>query len=122
MNNSYWDNIFKNWFKLPKQSKLIYYKNPNEFTTFNLERVNPDHIGIIWGLKKKRNPVQIGKVLIPSILYIVGYKFLNIFECFYLGVIEVVNSLTPITLISVCFVALCFMNIPNFEKKVKTWT
>ena len=34
-------------------SKIILYKNPNEFCSVYLERVNPNHVGILWGRRKK---------------------------------------------------------------------
>jgi len=34
-------------------SKIILYKNPNEFCSVYIERVNPDHVGILWGKRKK---------------------------------------------------------------------
>lgn len=36
-----------------KYSKLILYRNPSEFTKLNIERINPNHHGIIWGQRKK---------------------------------------------------------------------
>lgn len=47
--------------------KIILYKNPNECSDIKLERVNPTHIGILWGRRKKSlhkgsNYIRIGKV------------------------------------------------------------
>ena len=50
-------------FKKVKISKVIVYKNPNECSSFKIERVNPDHVGIVWGLRKRTGAwTKIGKV------------------------------------------------------------
>ena len=50
-----WDIKLKRWFDLKNTSKIVYYRNPSEFKTFNIEMVNPTHKGIIWGICKKNN-------------------------------------------------------------------
>lgn len=55
--------------------KIIVYQNPFPFRLF-LEKVNPDHVGIIWGKRRKRsskgnNRVKVAKVfydIFPSVL------------------------------------------------------
>jgi hypothetical protein len=99
MNKEYWKKIFTNWYHLPKGSKLLYYKNPNECYMFNYERVNPDHIGLIWGKRKTKgkNWVKICKVSLGSIALLfqdfrnqlnnmVAYVVNNpdVFVCFYM--------------------------------------
>jgi len=47
--------------------KIILFKNPNECNTMYIERVNPNHVGIIWGRRKKKlhkgsSYIKIGKV------------------------------------------------------------
>ena len=47
--------------------KIILYKNPNECKKMYIEKVNPTHVGIIWGRRKKSlnkgsNFIKIGKV------------------------------------------------------------
>lgn len=34
--------------------KVVLYKNPNEFTKIYIERVNPNHVGILWGRRHKK--------------------------------------------------------------------
>lgn len=53
--------------------KIILYKNPSECKQIYIERVNPTHVGIIWGRRKKKynkgkNYIQIGKVYFGAIL------------------------------------------------------
>lgn len=70
------------WFKNKDYKKIIWYKNPKECSSFKIERVNPDHVGIIWGYRKKsskgRNWIKIGKVYFSIIpvaygLMVAGY-------------------------------------------------
>lgn len=66
----------RNKFKeLPKEFKLILFRNPKEFLHFNLEKVNPNHKLIIWGLPKKKyrkdntnKLYQVGKIFIKSFI------------------------------------------------------
>jgi len=57
----YLEKRFKTAFKC-----VVLYKNPLPYKIF-LERINPNHVGIVWGLKRKRdsrgnNPIKIAKV------------------------------------------------------------
>jgi len=58
-------------------SKIILYKNPNEFCSVKLERVNPNHVGILWGRRKKSlnkgsHYIKWGKVYFSFIPVMVG--------------------------------------------------
>lgn len=33
--------------------KLVLYRNPSDFNNMHIERINPNHHGIIWGQRKK---------------------------------------------------------------------
>ena len=67
MNRKYWDKIMM-YNGVPKNSKIVYYKNPNECNRYRFERVNPNHVGIIWGKRKNKskNWIKIGKVVMGS--------------------------------------------------------
>ena len=60
--------------KIPSNAKIILYRNPKEFSRFNLEGINPTHKIILWGKLKKKyrrgktHYIQAGKILIPSIM------------------------------------------------------
>jgi len=65
-----WDWLLKKHIcNIPNDSKIVYYKNPNECNRYYLERVNPNHVGILWGKRKNKskNWIQIGRVVIKSI-------------------------------------------------------
>ncbi len=63
--------------------KIIIFHNPCECNYMYIEKLNPDHIGIIWGRRKKNcnkgnNFIRIGKVyfeliLLSSALSIAGW-------------------------------------------------
>ena len=77
VNKPYWNKILNRWFNIPKNSKIVYYKNPNECHTFYFEKVNPDHVGLLWGKrdkKKSNNWVRIGKVFF-SYIHLSLYSF-----------------------------------------------
>ena len=68
--------MFRNRFKqLPKEFKLILFRNPKEFLDFKLEKVNPIHKINIWGLPKKQyrkdntnKLYKVGKIIINSFI------------------------------------------------------
>ena len=67
----------KKRFKNIEFKKIVLYKNPNEFCYVRIERVNPDHVGILWGirkrsLKKGSSQIKWGKVYFASLPVIVG--------------------------------------------------
>lgn len=79
-------------------SKIILYRNPNEFTSLYIERVNPNHVGIIWGrLHKKFNKgshyVKCGMVYFSWALVIMGVGMLGwldvVVNWFYHGLINI---------------------------------
>jgi hypothetical protein len=41
--------------RMPNQkfSKITLFRNPNEFSSMYIEKVNPNHHGIIWGRRRK---------------------------------------------------------------------
>jgi len=47
-------NKIKKRFKEFEFKKIILYKNPNEFCKMYIERVNPNHVGILWGTRRKK--------------------------------------------------------------------
>jgi len=62
-------------FSLPYNSKIIKFRNLNEFKRFEIERINPNHVinlyGILKNNSKKKNVCKIiycGRILIPSLL------------------------------------------------------
>jgi len=78
MNKNYWNKIFTNWFNLPKDKRILFYNNPNTCNDFKFERVNPNHIGFVWGKRKNRtkNWIKICKITFSqiSLFFIDFYK------------------------------------------------
>jgi len=61
---------------IPNNSKIAFYRNPKECSTFYLEKTNPNHILTIHGrLKKKHRKsfnknIKIGRIILPSLFTI----------------------------------------------------
>ncbi|MFX0132513.1 MAG: hypothetical protein ACFFDN_02585 [Candidatus Hodarchaeota archaeon] len=75
----------KKRFKDINFKKIILYNNPNEYTSLYIERVNPDHIGIIWGKRHKKfnkgtHYVKCGKVFFSWLPMIVGVSVVAWFD------------------------------------------
>jgi hypothetical protein len=77
MNKNYYVNKFRYKFKLPKTAQFIFFRNPKEFSYTEIERINPDHKLIIWGILrrkyrhcKKAYKIKLGKINIPILLFI----------------------------------------------------
>lgn len=88
-----------------KFKKIVLYKNPNEFSNIYIERVNPNHIGILWGKRHKKfnkgcHYIRCGKVFF-SLPVIVGLMVLSWFDAF--------TSYTYNLLLSVGLISFCIM-------------
>lgn len=54
---------------LKDDDKIIIYTHPKQFSSMYIERINPTHIGVIWGKRNKKyakikgkNWIKIGKI------------------------------------------------------------
>lgn len=70
-------NKVKKRFKNIDFKKIVLYKNPNEFCHVFIERVNPNHVGILWGRRKKSlnkgsHYIKWGKVYFSMLPIIMG--------------------------------------------------
>jgi hypothetical protein len=98
MDKYYWDKIFKEWYDLPKDTKVQYYRNPSDCSDFNYERLNPDHIGLIWGRQKGKNKnwIRVCKITISNFylcfinylkevvnLFVYMFENIDVFVCVY---------------------------------------
>ena len=99
------------WFKHNEYSKVVWYKNPNECSSFNVERVNPDHIGILWGRRKKghkgRNWIQVAKIyfsIIPITYGLFVTSWLDAITGYVHGLLLNVGLLSIITYSIVSFI------------------
>jgi hypothetical protein len=105
-------------FKFLNIDKVIFYKNPNECNKLMLERINPNHIGLIWGKRKKKlnkgdNPIKIGKVFFHSLPVMVGSTTLayidSMFNYAYNLVLQVgVFTISICLITAILYYATCF--------------
>jgi len=83
-------------------SKIILYKNPNEFCSVYIERVNPDHVGVLWGKRKKSlnkgsHYIKWGKVYFSALPVMVGLSITSYISLFALcQVVFGVCMVTPL--------------------------
>lgn len=63
--------------------KVIAYRSPSGCSSFKLERVNPDHVGFIWGYGKNKNPIKCAKVF-----------FYSFFIASFIGLADVLTNFT----------------------------
>ena len=57
--------------------KEVPYRNPSDGIIFKLERVNPDHVGIVWGLSKKnRSWIKFAKVYFSFLPLFIGTEII----------------------------------------------
>jgi len=108
MNRNYWRNKLEH-FGVPKHSKIVYYKNPNECNNYYMERVNPTHIGILWGHRKDKshNWIRIGKVFISSLVFGVQQLVDAVLYLFY----YIGENVGIVACFYYIFIALCFYGI-----------
>lgn len=70
-----------------KFSKIILFRNPNEFTNLYIEKINPNHKGLIWGRRHKKfnkgtNYIMVGKVFFSWLPVIIGTSIVGWLDMF----------------------------------------
>jgi len=116
--------ILKRRFEGEKFKKIILYRNPNECDDLKLERVNPDHIGIIWGRRKKAlnkgtNYTQIAKVyfqMLPMVFGLSVASWLDALTNYTYNILISVSYFSILT--SVIVSAMFYGYIVNYTMKV----
>lgn len=82
----YWVYKLKERFGLPDKSKVIFFRNPDEFRRIELERINPTHKIIMYGYLKRRytnkSRIKMGKIYLPSYSAFISL-FMGIRNYFY---------------------------------------
>jgi len=80
MNKDYYTKKFKYLFKLPKNSRIAFFRHPKEFSFILLEKINPEHKIIMWGMLRKKYRhckqaymIKMGKIKIPLIVFMHTY-------------------------------------------------
>jgi len=66
---------YKELFKDVSFSKIIPYRNIKDGKSFILERVNPNHIGVIWGKPKRKHSTFVKFAKVYFSVYPVGLGF-----------------------------------------------
>jgi len=86
-------------FNLSKIDNIIYYNNPNVCSKYVYEKINPDHIGIIWGRRKDKshNWIKICKVTLSNCMFYLG----GIFERGFIYLNHIIND---VGILHFCFV------------------
>jgi hypothetical protein len=82
-NNKFESNLKKNY-NIPKNSKIVYYKNPKGYRISFIENINPKHKKIVYGKKRniKNSCEKIAKIIIPS-LFLIEIGLLSTFALIY---------------------------------------
>jgi len=98
-NSIKWNRKFCKWFDLPQaKTKFVYFSNPSDCKQFDYERINPTHIGVLWGRRKRSNNwVRVARVNIASV-------WVGFFDKIQMGLEYVFNN---IDMVSLCFY-ICF--------------
>lgn len=84
--------------------KVIPYKSYKEFSSFTIERINPDHVGLVWGHRKHSNPVKCAKVFFGIIPFVILIGFFDLFTAFVFNIIMQIGVYSLCTAVAMCFV------------------
>lgn len=114
-----WNTRILNKFKLPSNSKITYYRNPKEFCYMELERINPNHIINLLGIERRkkakykpRNKIRLGKILIPSLIFL-NISTINIIS-FYLISQIIYSLICSLLLYHFCVDNKCLIKIYHY--------
>ena len=107
----------KEIFKNETFSQIVLYKNPNEFSHVYIERVNPDHIGILWGKRKRSlnkgtHYIRWGKVFFSAIPTIIGLSVVGWLDSITLYAYSLLANVGIIGFTSICYITLMLYYIP----------
>ena len=96
-----------------KFKKIILYKNPNEFCRIDIERVNPNHVGILWGQRKKKlnkgsHQIKFGKVYFECIPVVVGLGVVGWLDMFTGYMFNIIMSVGLLSLLFFTFFSILF--------------
>lgn len=97
--------------------KIILFKNPNECNDITLERINPNHVGTLWGRRKKKfnkgtNYIRIGKVyfkILPVVYGLSVVAWLDAFTGYVYNLLLDVSIYTFITVFTIAIIYYCFI-------------
>lgn len=100
-------------FKFLNIDKIVLYKNPNECNKLKLERINPNHVGLIWGKRKKdlnkgNNHIKIGKIFFHSMPVIIGSTTLAYIDALFNYAYNLILQLGIFTLLVVSITAIFY--------------
>lgn len=109
MNKGYWRFRFRGWFKLTKETEIMFYRNPSDCSTFFCENTNPTHKGLIWGKRKDKtkNWIKVCRLTFSNCLMF----FIDSFRNSVVLTIEYFNKVDIPIFIAYVFFALCFYHL-----------
>jgi len=112
--------IRKRFNEIKEDDKVIMFTNPKQFSAMKLERINPNHKGLIWGYRKRKyrkikgkNWIKVAKIhfaeltifvtnsLTEKIIYYLDYLIYHLYKT---NIVTLVLSIY----VSLLFYALCF--------------
>ena len=114
--------IIKKRFENIHFDKIILYRNPNEFNAIKIERVNPNHVGILWGKRKKKlnkgtNYIMFGKVYFKALPVIVGLSVCGWLDCITNYTFKILFNLGVIGCIFGICVSILLFYVPTYIVK-----
>ena len=101
---------YRRIFKDTSFKKVVPFRSPNDGNVFKLERVNPDHVGIIWG-KTKRSPscfVRFAKVYFIVFPVTYGLMVSSWLDFYTMYVFNILSSIGILTLFLSFMVAVLY--------------
>lgn len=98
-------------------SKVVLYRNPNEFSTVYIERVNPDHVGILWGRRRKKfnkgtNYIKWGKIYFSILPVTMGLSVTGWLDMLTGYAFNLLASVGLFGLFCICATTVLFWYIP----------
>jgi hypothetical protein len=77
--------IMESRFKDVPHKKIIIFHSPADCSKITYERVNPDHVAIIWGTRKKSEnkgvtQIKLGEMYFGMTLFVAGTLMTNVYS------------------------------------------
>ena len=125
MKNRSMEARFHKRFPNQKYSKLVLFRNPKEFSSMYIEKINPNHHGLIWGRRRKDLKKGTSYIKAGEIWFSILVASLGLSQVAWIDMVTgyVFGLLAQVTLLSgcVCFilaVLLYYMPFKLNEKQI----
>jgi len=89
--------------------KIVCFKNPKNYRSWYVERINPNHVAILWGKRRRKdkgnNPIKIAKLFFQFLPLTFGLSVIGWIDALTGYVFDLVFQVGIVSLLIACLVS-----------------